>query len=103
MLVAIIMTEIQTNSWIFLAIAIASQKEPIDIKGISQIADGINHAVPTQKELKSSIGWLVSHGYIKEQNSKYALTKKGMIDYNFASLNTNILLNIRRNLERQLK
>ncbi|MES1223393.1 MAG: hypothetical protein ABUT20_48305 [Bacteroidota bacterium] len=97
------MTEIQTNSWIFLAIAIASQKEPVDIKGISQIADGINHAVPTQKELKSSINWLINSGYIKAENSKYTLTKKGMIDYNFASTNTNILLNIWRNLERQLK
>jgi len=97
------MTGIQTNSWIFLAIALASQQEPADIKGISQIADGINHAVPTQKELRSSINWLMDHGYIREHNSKYTLTKKGMIDYTFASLNTNIILNIWRNLERQLK
>jgi len=97
------MTELQTISWVFLAIALASEKEPASIKQIAEIADGINHAVPTQKELKSSIGWLINSAYIKEQNSKYSLTKTGIIEYNFASLNTKLLLNIWRNLERQLK
>ena len=97
------MTEIKNRSWIFLALALGSQQAPVDIKGISEIADGINHAVPTQKELKSSIGWLIKNGYVKQENSKYTLTKKGMIDYNFASVNTNILFNIWKNLEHQLK
>jgi hypothetical protein len=55
----ILMKEEQVISWIFLAIAIASQNEPTDYKSISMVADGINHAVPTQKELKNSITWLI--------------------------------------------
>ena len=97
------MTEIQTNSWIFLAIALASKLAPADIKGISEIADGINHAVPTQKELRSSISWLVINGYVEGSNSRYSLTKRGLIEFNFASLNTDSLLNIWKNLERQFK
>ncbi len=97
------MTEAQTNSWIFLAIAMSSQEEPSDLKSISVIADRINHAVPTQRELKSSFDWLSSNGYIQNVNSKYSLTKKGMIHYKSASLHSNLLLNIWKNLERQLK
>jgi hypothetical protein len=97
------MTEKEIRSWIFLAISVASQQSPATIKEIFGIADGINHAIPKQKEFRSSIDWLTKHGYIREQNSKYCLTKKGMIEYGFAGLKTKVLLNIWRNLERQLK
>ena len=40
-----VMKEEQIISWIFLAVALASNTEPSDIKGISLVADGINHAV----------------------------------------------------------
>lgn len=96
------MTKNQTISWIFLATAMASQKEPVNIKGISQIADGINHVVPTEKEIKTSLSFLIENGWIEKTNSKYQLTKKGIINYNFASLKTNLLLNIWKNLERML-
>ena len=88
------MTDNQIISWIFLAIAIASQKELADIRGISMIADGINHAVPTEKEIQLSVSWLLKNGQIEKQGKKYKLTKKGMINYSFASLKTNILLDI---------
>jgi hypothetical protein len=42
----------------FLAISLCSLTEPVDFKSISQIADGINHAVPTENEMQSSISWL---------------------------------------------
>jgi hypothetical protein len=47
------MNEEQTISWIFLAIAIGSKNSSININGISQIADGINHAIPTHKEMQN--------------------------------------------------
>lgn len=52
------MTDKQTISWIFLATAMATNAKSTDIRGISSVADGINHAVPTQKELQTSISWL---------------------------------------------
>ena len=96
------MTEKRIISWIFLAIALASQKETVDLKGISMIADGINHAVPTEKEMRLSISWLLNNRLIEKIGAKYQLTKNGMIMYNFASLKTNILFEIWRNLERQI-
>lgn len=96
------MTKNQTLSWIFLATVMASQKKPADIKAISQIADGINHAVPTEKEMKTSLAWLEENEWIEKKNTSYQLTKKGMINYNFASLKTNIIMNIWKNLEKMI-
>ena len=56
------MTEDEIYSWIFLAVGMASEIEPCNINGISMIADGINHAVPTQKELRNSLSWLSTKG-----------------------------------------
>jgi hypothetical protein len=69
----------------------------------SLIADGINHCVPTQTEMRESLSWLLNDGQIQMRGSKYTLTKKGMINYNFASRQTNLILHIWKNLDRQLK
>ena len=93
----------QTYSWIFLAVALASQNEPADSKGISTIADGINHAVPTQKDLQTSISWLSEKGLISKQGKKYQLTLQGKNQYQEASANTSTLLKIWENLEEKIK
>jgi len=93
------MTDNQTVSWIFLATAMASQKEPADFNSISNIADGINHAVPTHKELQSSLTWLTGNGLVKKNGSKYSLTDKGRIDYETALRQTSTLLKIWNNIE----
>jgi len=93
------MTEKQTISWIFLSIAIASQTESTDLKGISMIADGINHAIPNQKELQTSISWLLKSGLICQSETKYKLTNLGKSEYEKASENSDILLKIWNNLE----
>jgi hypothetical protein len=97
------MTDEQTISWIFLSIAMSSQKEPVDFGGISSIADGINHAVPTQKELQTSISWLTRHGLVVKQGHKYLLTSKGRHEYDIASNNTNLLKDIWTKLEDNIK
>jgi predicted transcriptional regulator len=96
------MREGEMISWIFLAIAMGSKNEPINIREISQIADGINHAVPTPKEFQLSLRFLIDNGLIEKEGKKFSLTKKGIIQYNFATMNTTITLNIWRNLERQI-
>lgn len=97
------MTENQTTSWIFLAIAIASQIEPANVNSISNIADGINHAIPTQKELQSSLAWLTKTGLVTKTGSKYKLTEKGGMEYETASRKTSTLLNNWENIEIVLK
>nr|WP_315149342.1 hypothetical protein [uncultured Flavobacterium sp.] len=87
------LTEIQIISWIFLAVAIATSTKPTDIKGISSVADGINHAIPTQKELEMSIAWLIKKGFILKQGKNYELTFKGKVEYEKSS-KKNLIINV---------
>jgi len=93
------MTEGQTTSWIFLAIAIASKTAPADYDSISNVADGINHAVPTHRELQSSLTWLRKNELVVKTGSKFKLTEKGQLDYDMASRQTSSLLEIWDNLD----
>lgn len=93
------MTLEQTISWIFLAIAIGSQNRPISFNGISTIADGINHAVPSHKELQTSISWLTKNKFISKSKNVYCLTNSGELAYRNASIDVNTVLIIWKNLE----
>lgn len=93
------MTDNQTISWIFLATAMASQNEPADFNSISNSADGINHAVPTHKELQSSLTWLTVNGLVIKTGNKYSLTTKGKMDFDSASKQTSSLLKVWDNVE----
>ena len=95
------MNKEQTHSWILLAIGLASQKEPTDIAGIIMIADGINCAVPEQKELQGSISWLLSKGLINKLGKKYELTLEGKSKLKTAEDRT--LIKTWSNLEKLLK
>jgi predicted transcriptional regulator len=89
----------QIISWIFLAIALATQTKATDINGIIAVADRINHVVPSQKELQTSISFLIDKGLIVKQAKKYELTIIGKFEYNKASEKTNLLMSIWKNLE----
>ncbi|HWS59887.1 MAG TPA: hypothetical protein VN182_03065 [Flavobacterium sp.] len=97
------MTDLQTISWIFLATALATDTKSTDISDISSVADGINHALPTQKELQTSISWLTTNGLIIKQGKNYELTSKGKLAYESASKNTKTLMKIWRNIELNFK
>ena len=96
------MTYKQTISWIFLSTAIASQKEPANFASISNIADGINHAIPTHKELQTSLTWLTQTGLIIKLGNKYSLTERGRLDYEESSKNSRTVLNIWENVKTRL-
>jgi hypothetical protein len=96
------MTDGQTISWIFLSTAIASEKEPADFASISNIADGINHAIPTHKELQTSLTWLTQNGLLTKIGNKYTLTENGKLDYAEASKNTGTVLKIWENVATRL-
>lgn len=66
------------------------------------IADGINHAIPIQKEIKSATKWLIEKDLILVNEHKYSLTTKGNIIYGFANLHTNDMLSAWKNLELQM-
>lgn len=89
-------------AWIYLAVSIASQTDPTDFKGISMIADSINHAVPTHKELQIATSWLINKGLINKVGNKYSLTEKGREDYSYAQLETKSLLKMWDSLEQKI-
>ena len=97
------MSDTETISWIFLAIAFASQKEPTDFKGISMVADGINHAVPTQKEMQTSIKWLLNYNLIVNSGKKYSLSEKGLEHFDNSRKGTDKTLEIWKNLEQLIQ
>jgi len=86
-----------------MAIAIASETEPTDFNGISLIADGINHAIPTHKEMQTSIVWLSNKGLVTKHGKKYMLTPKGKSEYETSTSRTNTLSKIWKKLEVRLK
>lgn len=94
------MTDNQTRSWIFLATAMASRTAPADFHAISNVADGINHAVPTDGELQTSLSWLIHHGLVSERDGKYGLTEKGELEYKQCSRKTSVVFKIWDNLDR---
>ena len=96
------MMDKETVSWIFLATALAANTKPTDFNGITLVADGINHAVPTQKEMQTSIVWLTNNGLIVKHGNSYSLTKKGKFEYDTASKDSDKLLVIWKDLENNL-
>ena len=97
------MTHEETVAWIFLSTALATRTEPTNMSGISMVADGINHAVPTQKEFQTSFSWLTKNGLVEKKSKKYSLTADGKTEFDKASQNTENLLEIWQKLEKEIK
>ncbi|MDQ6788511.1 MAG: hypothetical protein M3033_17035 [Acidobacteriota bacterium] len=84
-----VMSAETTNSWIFLAVGMGSAESALSLREIIRVADGINHAIPTDNELQDAFGWLLKQGLISKEGKKYRLTKKGLILYREASAKSN--------------
>lgn len=67
------MTDARTFSWILLCVSEEGSTHP----QISEIADGINHAIPTHHELQTSLRWLQEQGLVRKDGSRYALAEAG--------------------------
>jgi len=93
----------QCISWIFLSIASASRSRPADFREISMVADGINHAIPTHKELQISVAWLTKHELIIQYGKKYDLSEKGKTVFEQASENNTTYFEIWKKLEKKFK
>jgi hypothetical protein len=65
--------EARTHAWIFLSLP----EQPASLTDIIAMADGINHAIPTQKELQQSFRWLQERGLMRKDGKRYSLTVKG--------------------------
>ena len=92
------MKESETTSWIFLSIALGSEKSSVDFKNIIMIADGINHAIPTYNEMQSSIKFLLNKGYIANNQNRFSLTETGKRIYDKERSTNKSMLTIWKNL-----
>ena len=72
------MNEPRIVAWIFYAVEMASASGPASERSISELADGINHAVPTSLEMRESLLWLMSAGLISKAGAAYSLTSDGV-------------------------
>ncbi len=68
------MDDAETRAWIFLSFP----EKPAPIEDVLAIADGINHAIPTEKELRKSFSWLQKQGLVCRKDRKYFLTSAGL-------------------------
>jgi len=59
------------------SVALASQRTPASRRSISEVADGINYAVPTQKELDGSLRILKDRGLVQMQGRSFFLSPAG--------------------------
>ena len=89
----------KTTSWIFLATAISSQIEPVNFAGISEVADGINHSIPTQKEMQNALSWLTQQKLVAKVGNKYSLTESGNRIYEEAEKENKMLFKMWKNIE----
>jgi hypothetical protein len=53
-------------------------EEPAPLQDVIATADGINHAIPTDRELQVSLGWLRAQGLVKKVDRAYSLTPAGV-------------------------
>jgi hypothetical protein len=68
------MTEAQTHAWMFLSVS----AHPAPLQDVIAAADSINHAIPTDRELQVSFGWLKAQGLVRREGKKYSLTEAGV-------------------------
>ena len=61
-------------AWIFLSVP----DKPGSLRDVIARADGLNHAVPSPEDLRLSFGWLLHHGLIRKDGTKYSMTPAGI-------------------------
>ena len=64
----------ETRAWIFLSVP----EEPAPVAEVLARADGINHAIPTDEQLRTSLRWLQKQGLVCKEGRQYSLTESGV-------------------------
>ena len=67
------MTDADIFSWILLCLSAEGSTR----RQISEMADAINHAIPTHQEMETSLRWLQETGLVREDGCRFALTEAG--------------------------
>jgi hypothetical protein len=62
-----------TDAWILAALALCHREEGAPLDAISSAADYLNHAIPTQEELKSALAKLELAGLARARGERFSL------------------------------
>ncbi len=65
-----------SDVWLLLAVALAAQQEPADLRQIVAAGDAINHAIFTDAEFEGGLARLTAGGWIREERGRFAVTTK---------------------------
>ncbi len=66
------------DAWMFQAIAVSPRDpDPVGLSDLVAAADGVNHAIPTEDELRGGLNRLIYAGLVSEQGSAFDLTDAG--------------------------
>ena len=89
------------DAWLFLAIAISPRDaDAVGLSDLVAAADGINHAILTEDELRSGINRLLHAGLVSEHESAFDLTDDG--EATFAKVRSGSVRTEFERLEREL-
>ena len=91
-----------TIAWIFLAVDF-TDLEGAGLIDILHAADAINHAVPLENELESSIQFLTSHGMLLKQGNSFHITERGRSILESAHHGAANIFEVWRALEAQIR
>jgi hypothetical protein len=69
--------ESSTIAWILYAVQRAARDGPVTLHQVVRAADAVNHAIPTDEELKMSFDWLSSTKLISVEKNAYSPTSRG--------------------------
>ena len=73
---------IWTDAWIFASLNTSAAEQPgVALAELIATADYLNHAIPTLRELRSSLQTLHAHGLVEPREKKVALTPHGTTIY----------------------
>jgi hypothetical protein len=67
----------ESDAWIFLAVADAAAGDPAPLDRIVAVADAINHAIPTERELEGGFTRLLRADLIRQVERDLGLTAAG--------------------------
>jgi hypothetical protein len=67
------MTAAKTYAWILLSVSASGSTR----RAISEMADAIQHAVPTHLEMETSLQWLQERGLVRGDGRRFARTGAG--------------------------
>ena len=92
------------DAWLLLAITLAaSERRSASLGAVVQLADGVQHAIPTKDEMDGAIGRLQRAGYVRHVGDSVELLPAGLMFVQGTTQKARSLLDQQHAIEQGLK